>query len=213
MKRFIFPIDAVQARWIFSPIRERLDVIQLLMKSVKVMLLNLPLDKSMEVGKIVLVVSKMSRLFFVSDEKIFSIYFPFFVDTHSSDLVFTTPHYGDIDNRATSLILEIIQEKESMLSPDFLRFSDHLIDVCCQDESVWALLRELLMHEDGYLRYDNDLIRSSDFLHPRHHLDIFYSSGSTFKVGLKDGIEVDGFTDILDLTTNPFYLLPADSEH
>lgn len=188
-------------------------MVQLLMKSVKVMLLNLPMDKSIEAGKLVLIVSKMSRLFFVSNEKIFSIYFPFLVDTQSSDVAFTSPHYGSMDNRATSLILEIIQERDSILSPDFLRFSDHLIDACCQDESVWTLLRELLMHEDGYLRYDNDLIRSSKSLHPRHHLDIFYSSGSTFKIGLKDELEVDGLADILDLTTNSFYLHSASGEH
>ncbi len=76
MKRYEFQI----ARWneddIFSPIRSKKDSIHILMKTIKIMTINQQVSEEDSIGKIVLLVSKMSRLFFFSQDKFFSIVFP-----------------------------------------------------------------------------------------------------------------------------------------
>ena len=59
----------------------------------------------------------------------------------------------------------------------------------------------LLSFESGYLRYDHDEDenREDPILHPVDHIDLFYSSNSTFKIGLQDRIDVDDLKSILSI--------------
>ena len=65
----------------------------------------------------------------------------------------------------------------------------------------WELLLYLLSFESGYLRYDHDEDenREDPILHPVDHIDLFYSSNSTFKIGLQDRIDVDDLKSILSI--------------
>ena len=49
------------------------------------------------------------------------------------------------------------------------------------------LFGHLLEYEYGYLRYDHDEEHASE-KHPQDHLDVFYNTAATFKVGLKEGL-------------------------
>ncbi len=60
--------------------------------------------------------------------------------------------------------------------------------------------------EDGYIRYDYDLKNKNGKKHPLYHLDINYSSGVTYKVGLRHAVSDSEFQDILDVKTDCAYL-------
>ena len=66
-----------------------------------------------------------------------------------------------------------------------------------------------MLAEDAYVRYDWDEKRADGHRHPVHHLDLGYSAGGTFKVGLREAIDRAALVAILDIETDCHYLLPA----
>ncbi len=189
----------------FSPIRSKRDVITLLMKTIKVLMLpSFPPKKI--AGEIILQVAKMNRLFFVRSDKMFSINFPFVAVEEEDCLRFRSIHHAGINSMIASQILAILESSESMDSREVLQFAEPILDLCEADGDFWCLFRELLMQEDGYIRYDHDPNRSNGHLHPLHHLDIFYTTASTFKLGLNSTISSGHFADLLDVNTNCHYV-------
>lgn len=60
--------------------------------------------------------------------------------------------------------------------------------------------------EEGYIRYDYDEEHENGDLHPLNHLDIFYSSKPTFKIGLRDRYQKDYLVNLVNRETNCIYL-------
>lgn len=209
MKRFELLIDSIQANWIFSPIRHRIDIAQLLMKTIKLFLVNCPPTQEMAAGKIILNISKMNRLFFVSEKKIFSINFPYAAATSEQGFEFKASSGSSIDNKTTSEILQLLSGS-AISSSSIYEFADDIIDVADHSPDIWMIFRDLLMNEDGYLRYDYDNIRQNGHIHPLNHLDVFYSSSSTFKIGLDSEMRNDLLIDILDIGSECHYLRPPN---
>lgn len=209
MKLFEFDIDEYQAKWIFKPIRNKKDALIILMRVMKIMALHEKLDAELCRGKIILQVNKMSRLFFISEQKIYSVNFPFFVSETDGRLVFKSHSHPDIDNQATSEILGLLDSSNVFESTEFVQFVDPVDDACVMDSRLWGLLRDLLVSEDGYIRYDFDTEHEDGQRHPLHHLDIFYSTSATFKIGLSKAIDHKYFADVLTLSTDCHYLQPA----
>lgn len=209
MKRYIFGIDEYQAKWAFSPIRNRRDIVSLLMKTVKVMLINTPVDETIRAGTIVLIVSKMSRLFYVSEAKVFSISFPLFVQEIEDSLIFKSHGHPDVNSKVSSDILALLESDGIFDTPEVLSFAEPISDACAYDLDLWALFRDLLIAEDGYIRYDYDEVREDGHRHPLNHLDIFYSTSATFKLGLNEKLDHENFANILDLNTDCHYVSPA----
>lgn len=205
-KEYCFSIDEFQIKWIFHPVRNRVDIIKLLMKSIKVMLVNTPPAPEKVCGKIVLKVSKMSRIIFEGPNKIFSIYFPFSVKEEAEGLLFYSKEYSSIDSKATSEILEIIDSPNLFSCTDIFEFAEPIHDVSIYNMHIWSLMRELILMEDGYLRFDHDPLNVNGHIHPLNHLDIFYTNGTTFKLGTKENPKLAHLIDILDLSTNSHYL-------
>ena len=73
-------------------------------------------------------------------------------------------------------------------------------------DQIWQILKELLVFESGYLRYDYDKERENGNLHPLNHLDINYSSNATFKIGINNTIDCNTFIDILDINTDSYFI-------
>ena len=59
----------------------------------------------------------------------------------------------------------------------------------------------------GYVRYDEDLLRANGHMHPPYHLDFFYSTTSTLKMGIKEAISSDCFIDIHNISSDCMYLV------
>ena len=175
------------------------------MRSIKIMLAYNEPTAVQVAGCFYLTINSMSRLVFVSKEKIYSISFPFQINGEIGSFKIYSLHHLDINSKATSSILALIDDG-IFNEPHVLDFAMPVADSHDIDSDLWAFLRELLLWEDGYIRYDDDPKNVNGDVHPRHHLDVFYSGPATFKLGLKQPIQHLTFTDILDTKTNCRYL-------
>ena len=200
MKKKEFILDHYQIDDFFKPIRSKRDVIILLMKSIKLMLIGdiTPIKKPS--GHMYLIVSKMSRLFYVKKDKYFTIGFPFKVINNENRLEFYSSFNElKIDNQITSNVLALFPNKIFDLEIFFE-------DLYCQSESLRVLITSLITYEDGYIRYDCDPERKNGRLHPLNHYDLFYSSNTTFKLGLNKSLDIEKMIDCLSIETECHFI-------
>ena len=208
MKKFEFFINKSSLD-IFFPkyrIKTKIHIIEILMETLKYMLLNPEIEEDNRVGKIILIVDKMSRVFYFNKNKYYSISFPFFVEKLGNDIKFGFKNIVEVDSRIINKILQIIKcdEFKEKCSLDFVVPICEFEENC--DENFWIFLKEILLMEDGYIRYDYDedgynnakSIGAED-RHPFNHYDIFYASQNTFKIGLNNKINEDSFIDFIDI--------------
>ena len=88
----------------------------------------------------------------------------------------------------------------------FAIFDDIEFQSRSEGAQVWQIINLLTYHEDGYLRYDKDLANENGRLHPLYHIDVCYSSHSTFKIGLDTALDQSSFGDLLNTKTDCYYL-------
>ena len=69
-----------------------------------------------------------------------------------------------------------------------------------------TLFSYLLKYDLGYIWYDIDPEHENGKLHPLYHLDICLDNSATYKIGLNQEIRFDNFKDILDTTTESWYI-------
>lgn len=206
MKRSSYGLDQRQVDLLFSPIREKVDVIRLVMNIVKIMLINDDLPANRCRGELVLHVSSMSRVFLFTDKKFFSLNFPFKVYTDEKVLKFSSVYCDDVDNKVTSDILAIFNGQDRGRGEDIYAFAEAVLETEDSSGDFWGLVREMMLFEDGYLRYDHDPVRANGRHHPLHHLDICYSSATTYKLGLNAALKEAAFEDLLNLETECRFL-------
>lgn len=210
-KKFELDIDEYQAAEYLSAIRSKRDVIVLWMETIKNFLVNQPAEGPKVRARLAICVNKMSRLFYTSEggRKIFSVGFPFGATFGNGEYRFLSREGVEIDSRVSSNIIALINSNQIFGEQDFCRFIDPILELSEYDPLLWTLMRELMIAEDGYIRYDWDEIRQDGHLHPLHHLDVYYSSASTFKVGLGQQLDQPSLMSILDTATECHYLKPA----
>lgn len=206
-KTYTFQLDERQSNFFLAAIRRKQDLILMLMEAIKLMRLKENIDKQYVVSTLVLHVSKMSRIFFFSEDKYYSFVCPFFVRETEMGLEFHSQFIGEIDSIAISNVISIFRKENSILDGNCIStLADEVMDCDYLRPQFWNFLKELLLIESGYLRFDHDKVRSNGDLHPLNHLDIFYSSKATFKVGLDHKIQVNAFLDMLDTQSSCAYL-------
>ena len=99
--------------------------------------------------------------------------------------------------------------------------SDSIIDVyesrdiedAILNIEAYRLLEYFWAHEPCYLRYDYDPMNSKGSLHPINHLDINISVNGSYKVGLKSRLSPDEFEDIVNKSTDCYYLIEKLPSH
>lgn len=193
-------------------IKSKIEIIQILLEATRFMLVNPDISKDIE-GNMLLHINKMSRLFFFTHKKYYSIVFPFFTSEVEANFKFSFFDNIDVDSALISKVISTIKCNQFMekCSLDFISTvvdyeEEHI-------ENIWIFLREILLMEDGYIRYDwdeenHDKAKKSgnEHLHPLNHYDLFYTSNATFKIGLLNSINEDDFIDLLDISTDCKYL-------
>lgn len=208
MKTYEFNINKAYLGKFFPKkrVKTKADIIEILMETIRYMLLNPLVTEEESSGKLILQIDKMSRLFFFSDKKYFSIVFPFFVSFQEDMYNFSFKNMIEIDKGLISKVLSIIKcdEFKANCSLDFVEPICEYEENC--DDNFWLFLKELLLMEDGYIRYDYDEKNQDNNLHPLNHYDLFYSSNATFKIGLNAEVEKNDFIDLLNINTNCKYL-------
>jgi len=194
-----------------KPVRGKRDIILLLLETLK--LINDTEENIFrEKGKIIIYVDKMSRIFYEIEGKIFSFCFPFTLEEKEDSRYRIYDHLADLEvtNQMISLLISIFRE-DGKLGESLENVMDFIIESAKDYEyknidDIWRLMFKLWYMEDGYIRYDYDPKHENAKLHPLYHLDVNYASGNTYKIGLKDSFQMDEFKDLLDVTTDCFYL-------
>lgn len=225
MKSYHFNLSKVAYDKIFPDYRlkTKAHIIEILMEATRFILLQNDSDFIVRdvdaIGKMILYIDKMSRIFFFADKKYYSIVFPFYLlkEKNKYKLIFKSTI--EVTPQLISKVISIIHcdEFKKQCSLDFVAPIYDYEDGC--DENFWVFLRELLLMENGYIRYDFDkenydkaVERGEEHKHPLNHYDIFYSSNASFKIGLTDRVHNDAFINLLDINSECEYLIKPNSE-
>lgn len=205
MKSYTFFLDNISVNEFFKPIRSRSHAIERTLRALKLMGLNPKIPKTSIKGELRLYIDKMNRIFFYTENKYFTLNFPFSVQGTINEMKFYSDYLGVIDNKKSSDLLALINsgvQNEECIDA----FYDKFCDVVEYNVEIWNEFRRLIQLEDGYIRYDHDPINEDNDIHPLNHLDIFYSQSSTIKIGLKNKFSKDELIDSVNIKTNCKYL-------
>lgn len=214
MKKFNYSLSPFEINTFFphERIKTKVQIVIILLEATRLLLFREPEEKP-NAEKLVLQIKKMSRVFFILNKKYYSINFPFTFIINEKRATISFKNLFEIDSKRISDLLSILKDTR-FNSQNCLDFIDPICDLAeeCQEET-WQLLRELLLMEDGYLRFDKDTNsykiakeKGKEHTHPEHHLDLFYTSNNSFKLGLINSITDDTFIDYLDIETDCMYL-------
>jgi hypothetical protein len=205
VKTIVKKIFAFQDALFFAPLRDKVDYAKLIAYSARNLLLDYDMttsDSSSYYMK--LIVEKMSRLFFYTENHLFSVSFPFTVRIVDEKIDEIASYSGRVvDNRNISYILSVLESEKFKLNHSLL---DSYIESNDLDYQPFLLLEEILQFEPTYIRYDKDPENENGKLHPLHHLDINYSSYGTYKLGLDKAIADGYLEDMLNVGTECHYI-------
>ena len=188
-----------------KPIREKSELIELLLITIPEILIDESVDRKL--GFCEVIVDKMSRIVYTlqKDEivyKKFSFVFPFYLkenlDKGISKWIICDNRGEYLNSQIVSILLILYGEGlfneniSSYIEP--LEFYERIFQAIKEIESdinitellIWHLIRNLFLFEPGYVRYDFDDNddRCNEITHPLHHLDFYFSSNATMKVGV-----------------------------
>ena len=206
---------------IFFPktrIKTKKQILEILLETTRIILIEQPEPQDIKIKDLSVpifrvVIDKMSRVFYFTEKKYYSISFPFTYVFDNNKAVINYKNIIDIDSKLISNILTILKDErcESHHSLDFIEPIDEIESEF--NNELWFLIKELLMMEDGYVRFDNDIENykkakkeGKEHTHPENHLDFFYMSGNTLKIGLEKIITTDEFEDHFNTKTECKYL-------
>lgn len=196
---------------VMRPIRRKQDGILLLLETLKLFHNSLDERPQAGAGRILVSIDKMSRVFYETEDKYFSMMFPFSLENREGKYrIYDSLTDLEINDKMISLLISIFK-KDGVLEYSLEKAMDFIIESADEYEyknidDIWRLLFKLWYMEEGYIRYDYDEKHLNGDKHPLHHLDINYSSGSTYKLGLKRRMSAEDFMDMLDTGTDCAYL-------
>lgn len=215
MKQLSFKISKFSKDLFFPKerIKSKIQVINILLEASRYILTNIEVKDVDSVGEIKLVINKMSRLFFISDSKSYSIVFPFNINNEDGEIKLAFSNNIEVNSYLISKTKSAINSNSFKDNTCVIGFADSILDLEDENEEMWLFLRELILLEDGYIRYDVDKeayvkakAKGTPHKHPIHHYDLFYTNGATFKIGLHNNQSSDEFIDLLDIKTDCKYL-------
>lgn len=208
MLRYNFNIPKYTKEKFFFSIREKKDVILLLIETIKFIKASPSISEDTG-AKITIIISKMSRIFYILNDKYFSIIFPFKLEVNETEYRFFLKSGTELTYEFLSKITELI--KNEVFFKTFNDFIDEIFDKSNTfpnlEEEIWDFIKEICFLEYGYLRYDYDPEHENGNFHPLNHLDINYSNRTTFKLGLSKEIATQEFIEILDNTLERKFIM------
>ncbi|AUS12143.1 hypothetical protein MOB34_11285 [Bacillus spizizenii] len=216
-----------------KPIREKSDVIELLLNTIPEILIDESVDKNL--GFCEVIVDKMSRIVYTlqRDEiiyKKFSFAFPFYLKENSkegfSKWIICDNSGEYLNSQVISILFILFNEGlfNENISVDIepLEFYERILQAIKEIEAeihitevlIWHFIRKLFLFEPGYIRYDfdDDVARCNEITHPLHHLDFYFSSNATMKIGVAKNNQdfekwkEDSFENLLNVKSPCYYL-------
>ena len=209
MKLITRKINKVFYENIAKPLRDKKSLILLLLETVKQIQVG---DVSTtNYGEMKILIDKMSRVFYQLENKMFSLVFPFGIElTDEKCKVYDSETDIEIDSKVIAVLISIISyydnEKISV---------ETILDAYCESapeeeneqmDAIWRILIRLFSMELGYIRYDYDKEHADEEYHPLNHFDVNYSSNITYKIGLKESINLEEMITFLDVKQKCQYL-------
>ena len=204
----------------FDSIRNKKDIILLLLETIKLWILNEEKIKEFddfaiidneEDLKVVIYIDKMRRIFLCTKNKVQSFCFPFIVMDNNHTIEFRYKYIKF--NCALISVLKSVFENTPMDN------AINLVDTLLDDDGYKSVNKEeqeiledlvmfLLSFEDGYLRFDfSDEENYKEKYHPRHHIDLYYTNCNTFKLGLSDVLPMKRNIEIIDINQKCFTIM------
>lgn len=201
-----FNLDRYQTSTLLSAFRERKNVVLFWMQVVKTILSFVEPRPEQVHGKMLICTEKMHRVFIEGDGKTFSTALPFSVKKVDGYFFCTLRSGIDLNSKLSSEVIAALSTSDSFSNVQVLGFADEIMNISDDPDTLWVALSELINSDDGYLRFDHDPDREDGNLHPLNHIDIFLSQSATFKLGLKERLEIDTLSDLLNVRTDCHYL-------
>jgi len=190
-------------------IKDKFKILEILLEACRYILYNEKVETARSPYRMILYKEKMSRLVFVGENKIYSITFPFNITYSKSEITINYNNRLDIDSQNISTLLSILKSP-TMNSANCLDFIDPIVSY---EQCLWTTLRDLLILEDGYIRYDKDengykeaKAKHQEHRHPLNHFDIFYTNQATLKLGLNTEFVDKDLIDMMNTNTNCKYI-------
>ncbi len=221
MKHYEYEIDDNIKSIAVAALRKKRDLLRLLAHTVKSIIEQELWRKEGQVNvednnKVVVHVSKMNRLFFCFDNKVFSFHMPFtMIESEEGTVTLSFRNSLVIDSYMSSILITVFEE-ENLFSGSIADIYDRIADLVqnnyednsFDEDMFWELISYLMLYEPGYIRYDDDLDphRTDPIMHPRYHLDINYESTATYKIGLSNSIDCNRLREITDITEKCDYI-------
>ena len=220
MKVILRKIASCENRKFSQTLKQHKDYTRVLLEITKKILSN---NDSININEISLSsqaylklqIDKQSRIFvYLSVDKFYSFEYPCQVEvdmyTKQVNSVYTTS--------GINCTWELISNAISIL--DDVK-CDSIIDVYeSKDEEdaflnveAYKLLEYFWAHEPCYLRYDYDPKSCNGALHPLNHLDVNISLKGSYKLGLKSKLSPSEFENIVNKSTDCYYLLDKLPSH
>lgn len=189
-----------------KPLRTKKDIIQLLLRTLSMMLARISPGMKQEV--IYVHIDKMNRIFYSLQSKIFSVQFPFSIDIMDDEniRIYDVETGLDIDFTMVSALTSVLCGEYEEIEDMFCVIDDEASEKNISAKDLWHIVRRLLAYEVGYLRYDFDEEHVNGKLHPLNHLDINYEDQSTYKLGLENKIDYAILKNLVDTKTDCNFL-------
>lgn len=233
-REFSFYLGKSLTRFLKKPIRNQLDIIRLLLETVREIItpnsdtkeIDIKSDNDFDEGFRIVYPErskqKIQRLFLINKypdytEKemytIQSFVFPFSLKTESDEIkaIYSSSSLSlEFDHAILSQVLSIINiidEGELTWGDTWVEELMKLLygDISISTDKIFYLVNELLTFDFGYLRFDNDPKSEGDN-HPRYHIDTHMDNRATFKIGFHNKIEIQEFIDLLDNSSKVRYI-------
>lgn len=195
-----------------KPLRTREEAVLLLLYTIRMFDISnyLTEERSEEIK---LSINKMNRIFYVLEGKMFSMQFPFCIDDNNEPnkvIIYHNITGTVINSMVLSFLIEAFEQmtqKEMDFETVFeIIMETEIINDEFTTKEMWLLISHLLKYDLGYIRYDIDPEHENGKMHPLNHLDICFDNSATYKIGLSNKIEFEDFKNILDITTDCWYL-------
>lgn len=215
MKKIQLPYGDYYDEKFTKPVRKQEDCVLLILEMLNILLAGEVISK--EKGVIVIIVDKMSRLFCFSDNKYFSMVFPFDIEIiKGRDTIYKIYDSVlgiELDSRLTALMKRMLGQIDFFQNTIDEIIEKAYFDVSGEEytedevEKCFNLILRLLSMESGYIRYDYDFEHENGKLHPLYHFDVNFSSKGTYKLGINKKMKEEDFIDLLDTKTECRYIM------
>lgn len=194
-----------------KPLRSKQEVILLLLYTIRMFDVKNDIPSNTKV-KVTISINKMNRIFYILENKIFSVQFPFYVEIEGQKItrIYDAKTGLDIDTILVSMLIGIFEKTKKdnfsfeVFFDEVMNNENNLLNV--NAEQLWEIVKFISTYDLGYLRYDYDKEHQNGLLHPINHLDVCLDTAAVYKIGIEKPLDYEVFKDILDITTNCFFL-------